>query len=151
MKYAIGLLSLLLILSTCNYNARNDVQNSRFIEMYGKGVKNYIGKPVKKLILESKYKLDFVSYYHEHGGSNIDGLWLEFANRVTLRIIFDELKYLEEHSRNMKWDLNKCVLETVYDIYVAKDTIYFSSFDEVSIQFISKDSIFINHKWWSQN
>lgn len=152
MKYASGLLSLLLISSMCNHTARDEVQNSQFIRLYEKSIKNYIGKPVKKLILESKYKLTNIGYDHLHGTSNIDGLFLTFANRVTLIISFDELRYLERHSENAVWDLNKCVLEKAYDIcvYIPKDTsYYFPSNDNVSIQFISKDSIIINHKWLS--
>lgn len=120
--------------------------------IFKNNISSYIGRPIKYLILDSRYKLKYISFGEASAPFYLDALLLVFSNDVYIRVSIDEFHFVEQKNMTKFWDINKCILEEASFIELITDEPidYDYSDHEIIVEYISLDSIKIvdrKDKW----
>lgn len=141
----IFLLTVILIsLHSCDY-FDPELRKLRQKDMFTKSPSFFIGRPVKEIILRSKFRLVNYSFAEASAPFFLNGLYLTFSNDVKILVRIDEFKYVKKRGDGKLWDINQCILERASGIeFLTDKPVHYQTFQQkVSIDFVSADSIII--------
>lgn len=131
---------ILLFFASCQENELNNKK------MFKRNVEYYYNKPIKYLILDSKYKLKNYLFDEADSYLYLDGLFLTFSNDVKIFVAIDKFKFQSEKREGRFWDINKCILENASEIKFLTDLPLNNGGvkQNVTVEFIAMDSIIIH-------
>ncbi|MEI6346847.1 MAG: hypothetical protein WCP69_02760 [Bacteroidota bacterium] len=139
------LLILILLLFSCKNRIDGNTKKIDSMNMFKHDIEYYIDKPIKYLILDSKFSLKTIGYSTGCTPFVLNGLSLKFSNDVTIVAFIDDFNYINKKNKSLSWDVNKCILENTDSIFLSSIK---SNVDEdfkqtLSVEYVCLDSLFL--------
>lgn len=144
-KLYVAFYAMLLFICVC---CQNDELNSK--RMFSNNASFYLNKPIKNILLDSKYKLKHYSFAEADSYFYLDGIFLTFSNDVKIFVGIEDFRFQAKRRQDRVWDINKCILERASEIKLVTDKpLHYKQFKQnVTIEFIAKDSIVVRDDFY---
>jgi len=97
---------------SCDQDKRQDKPDVN--NLFNKPKEQFIGKPIKHLLLESKQKLKYYSFDVDEWVF-LQGIKFGFENGTQIIVKIKDFHFLEKKGDHL-WDINRCILENVASI-----------------------------------